>query len=240
MSDIPAWVFKYGVYLEDIRRRLYATILLSACAFVGGFALTPLFLKIGIKMFSIEGVALVATSPFQLVELAMSAGFFFFVLVGVPLCIYHIYAFLYSGLAARERRFVLILLPLVFVLFVAGFVYGFAVLYYALELVAALNKDLGIANMWDISRFVSQITITSMLLGLVFQFPLVLTFLVRLGALDARFLAHKRRHAAVVILLIVALLPPTDGLSFIVMAVPLMAMYELTIFFNSSARVRTF
>lgn len=227
---------QYGHYLEDIRRRLYTTAVIAVGGFVAGFVATPFLIRWGIDHFAIEGVVLATTSPFQLVELAMDAGFFAAAVVAVPTILYHLYAFLYSGLAAGERRMFIFLLPLGLVLFASGFVYGFSVLYYALGVVARVNEGLGISNLWDINRFLSQITLTSMLLGLVFQFPLVLVFLTRLGAISSEFLAQKRRHAAVVILCMVALLPPTDGLSFVVMAVPLAVMYEVTILVARSLR----
>lgn len=227
---MSAYVAEYGPYLEDIRRRLYQTVLVSVAAFVVGFAAMPFLLKAGIGWFSMDSVVLATTSPFQLVDLAMDTGFFFAVLFAVPLALYHLYAFLHSGLAPGERKAFLFLIPLGVALFVVGFFYGFAVLYYALGIIAGVNERLGVANLWDINRFVSQIALVSMLLGLVFQFPLILVFLARIGAISSEFLAQKRRHAAVVILLVVALLPPTDGLSFVVMAAPLVVMYEVTIF----------
>ena len=231
MSEaVSAYVEKYGPYLEDIRRRLYQTVLASVAAFVAGFMAMPFLLKAGIGLFSMDSVVLATTSPFQLVDLAMDTGFFFAVLCAVPLTLYHLYAFLHSGLVPGERRAFLFLIPLGLVLFVVGFLYGFAVLYYALGIIAGVNERLGVANLWDINRFVSQIALVSMLLGLVFQFPLVLVFLARMGVVSSQFLADKRRHATIVILLVSALLPPTDGLSFIVMAVPLIAMYEVTVF----------
>lgn len=231
MSEaVTAYVERYGSYLEDIRRRLYITVVTSVAGFAAGFAATPFLLKEGIRLLTIDGVTLTTTSPFQLIDLAVDFGFFCATLLAVPLVLYHLYAFLYSGLAAGERKVFLVLLPLGIALFVTGFAYGFAVLYYALGVIAHINQGLGVANLWDVNRFLAQMSLTAMLLGLVFQFPLVLVFLVRLGAINAYFLATKRRHAIVVILCMVALLPPTDGLSFVVMAAPLIAMYEATVF----------
>ena len=118
-------------------------------------------------------------------------------------------------------------------LFAIGFSYGFMVMYFALGIIATMNVDLGIINLWDISQFFSLIMLTSALLGILFEFPLVLTFLIRLGAVTTEFLVDKRRHAYVVILILVILLPPTDGLSDIIIAAPLVLIYELTVLINS-------
>jgi len=60
----------------------------------------------------------------------------------------------------------------------------------------------------------------------------VIRFLIRIGVMSIEFLRSKRRHAIVVIFIIVSLLPPTDGLSLVLMATPLVLIYELTILFN--------
>ena len=105
-------------------------------------------------------------------------------------------------------------------------------LYFAVNLMAQTNVGLGVANYWDISIFISQMVLTSALLGILFIFPLVITFLIRLGVMTVDFLKSKRRHAIVIIFIIVSLLPPTDGLSLVLMSAPLVLIYEFTILFN--------
>lgn len=226
----------FGTYLEDIRRRVYQVAIVFAAVFGIGFFSAGFFIKYFIYYLSVPGVTLTATSPFQLIDLAMSLGLLAAAVVTVPLLLFHLYAFLYSALVPGERRLFLRLIPIAVLLFAIGFAYGFAVMYYAVEVIAQVNVSLGIVNLWDISRFLSQIALTAMLLGILFEFPLVLTFLIRAGFLSVDFLISKRRHAIVVILILVALLPPTDGLSFIVMSVPLIGIYELTIWSNRGKR----
>jgi sec-independent protein translocase protein TatC len=105
-------------------------------------------------------------------------------------------------------------------------------LYYGIKLIAKTNINLGVVNYWDINTFISQIVLTSSLLGLLFLFPLVITFLIKLKVISVNFLKSKRRHAVVVIFIVVSLLPPTDGLSLILMAVPLMLIFEITVLLN--------
>jgi sec-independent protein translocase protein TatC len=106
-------------------------------------------------------------------------------------------------------------------------------MYYAVQLIAQVNIGLGITNLWNVSQFISQLLLTSALLGFLFEFPIVLTLLLRLGMFNVAYLRRNRRFAIAIIVIFVALLPPTDGLSFIVMSLPLVCMYELTIILNS-------
>jgi sec-independent protein translocase protein TatC len=162
----------------------------------------------------------------------MSVGFFFACAVMVPLFIFHLYTFFKPGLLKKERRIFFLSLPISLGLFILGFSYSAGMLYYAIQFIAKINISLGIVNYWDIRLFISEIVITSSLLGVLFIFPLFITILIRLGFLNVNFLKSKRRHAIAIIFIIVSLLPPTDGISLILMAAPLMLMFELTILLN--------
>ncbi len=75
--------------------------------------------------------------------------------------------------------------------------------------------------------------ITAALLGFVFEFPLLLTLFIKLGVIRVEALKNKRRIAYFLICCLTALLPPTDGLSLIAMALPLVLLYEATILLNN-------
>lgn len=232
MNDFQKSVSKYGVYFEELRRRLFSLTKIFVIIFAFGFFATSPAIKFVMSHLDISGVTIVTTSPFQLIDLAMSVGFFSACIITIPIFIYHLYTFLKPGLLPSERKIFIFSLPLGLLLFLLGFVYGAGMLYMGVKLIANVNVGLGVANYWDISTFISQIVLTSSLLGLLFIFPIVIRFLIRIEMLKVSFLRSKRRHAIVVIFIIVSLLPPTDGLSLILMAVPLILIFELTVLFN--------
>lgn len=233
MDSFEGYLARYGAYVEELRVRVFKIVVVFSLVFVGGFFSTNWLVKFLVGVLRIKDVTIVATSPFQLIDLAMSVGFFCAVIITLPFAVQQAYQFLRTGLLRQERKIFIRLIPLAVLLFAMGFVYGFAVMYYAVAIIAQVNIALGVANLWDISQFISQIILTATLLGVIFELPIVLTFLIRLGLLRIELLRAKRPHAIVVILILVALLPPTDGLSFIVMSVPLVGIYELTVWVNS-------
>lgn len=233
MGDTDAFFDQYGAYLEEARRRLYRIAIVFAAAFVLGLFSTAALLPLFVRLFAVPSVTIVATSPFQLLELAMSAGFFSAIVITLPFAFQQAYAFARKALLPRERSAILWLIPLSIFLFAAGFSYGFAVMYYAIFAIAQVNTGFGITNLWNVSQFISQILITAALLGVIFQFPLILSGLIHIRAVSAGMLRRNRRVAWAAICIFTALLPPTDGLSFIVMSLPLVALYELTILANS-------
>lgn len=233
MGDIKVYIEEYGDYLEDARKKIYRLVVIFILFFALGFFLTTPLLKFFLSLLVINGVTITTTSPFQIVDLAMNIGILCAVIATAPFVVHSLYMFLKDGLLERERRFFFVLLPIGLLLFCVGFIYGFATLYFALKLIADVNVSIGVVNLWDISRFVSQMVLTSTFLGIIFQFPIVITFLIRMNIMSVEFLRSKRKHAAVLIFIFVSLLPPTDGLSLIIMSLPLLAMYEFTILCNS-------
>ena len=232
MNNFEKSLAKYGNYFEELRSKLVLLVKIFAIIFVVAFFNVAPIIRLLMKYLTMEGVKVVTTSPFQLVELAMSIGFFIACVVTIPIFIYFLFKFLKPALLPKEIKFFLLSLPIAIFLFFVGFFYSCIMLYYAIRLIAVMNVSLGVSNYWDISIFITQIIWTSTLLGLLFIFPIVISFLIRLGILSVEFLRSKRRHAIVIIFIIVSLLPPTDGLSLVLMAVPLVLIFELTVFFN--------
>jgi len=226
-------ISKYGVYLEELRSRLFNLTKIFVIVFATGFFTAPMAIKFMMSYLkTIKGVTIVTTSPFQLIELSMSIGFFTACIITIPIFIYHLYSFLKPGLLKKEKKLFLLSLPLGLGLFLIGFLYSCGMLYFAIDLMAQVNVGLGVANYWDIGVFISQMVLTSALLGILFIFPLVITFLIKLNVIGVGFLRAKRKHAVVIVFIIVSLLPPTDGLSLILMSAPLVLIYEFTILFN--------
>ena len=233
MSDqIQSYIETHAVYLEELWRRLVVIVKVFALIFILGFFLTTPAIRILLHWVSLPNVVIVTTSPFQLIDFAMSSGFLTASIAIIPLVVYHLYAFLRPGLSSPERRKFLLVLPLAFLLFLIGFSYGVATMYFAVTMVAKINVSLGVANYWDIATFASQMLLTAGLLGLLFLSPLILTALIQSGMFKVEWLASKRRHVIAGIVVFVALLPPTDGLSMILMALPLVVVFELTILWN--------
>lgn len=232
MEGLEQKIAVYYPFLEDIRRRLFNLVIFFIIFFVLGFCLSGQILRIIVGFFKLQDAAIVTSSPFQFFDLAMSVGIYTGLIICFPIFIYHLYNFLKDGLNANEKKVFFILLPVGLILFLAGFAYSFAILYFTLNSIATINVGLGMQNFWDINKFLLQIILTSVLLGVIFQFPIVLTFLIKVGVITSRFLKEKRRHAIVVIFICTSLLPPTDGLSLIIMTLPLMVLYEATIMTN--------
>lgn len=224
----------YYDYFDNIRKKVYSLAVVFFAFFVVGFFQAGHILKTIISLFKLEDAAIVTTSPFQFLDVATKVGLFAGLIACLPLLLYHTYDFLKDGLTRREKKLFFILLPIGFVLFATGSAYSFTILYFYLNSVSAINLAFGIKNVWDISSFLSQIIIASGFLGLVFEFPIALTFLIRVGLVDVRYLREKRIYAIALIFIFVGFLPPPDIFSTFIQALPLVVIYQMTIWANSA------
>jgi sec-independent protein translocase protein TatC len=232
-EELNKKIEKFLPFLEDLRYRLYRGVILFVVFFFVGFLSTRIILKKLLDIVHIDQVTIATSSPFQFIDIAMNFGFFLAIIVCIPYIIYSFYSFTIPALTKSEKIKLLKSIPISIGLFIVGFFYGFFILYYALGILASININLGIANFWNIAQFLSQIFVTSALLGLVFEFPLLLTLLIKFEIISIKNLKDKRRVAYFLMLALTALLPPTDGLSLIAMALPLVLLYEITIMLNN-------
>ena len=222
-------------HLEELRYRLLA-------------AGIPWLLLVGVA-FTQAGVLLDLIQPPKgtLVILAPAEGFLthlrIAVYVGtaaaVPFFAYHALAFVMPGLEPGERRLLMTLVPVAVVLFAAGVAFGFAaVLPFALRFFLGFAGE-GLEPMISVGRYVSFVAGVTLPFGLVFQLPVVIYALARVGLITGDGLRRNRRYAVLAILTVAAVLTPPDVVSQILMAIPMYGLYEVSIWVAAAAgRVR--
>lgn len=231
-SEAESMIVRYLPYLYEIRKRLLFVFSLFILAWIVGFIYYKQIVLFILRLYDLNGVNLAFTSPFQFLNLAINAGMVVALVVVLPLLVFQITAFLKPALLKKEYNLLLALVPFSFLLFTLGFGFGTWMMKFVVKIFSTQTGEFAIQNLWDISEFLSQIFLTSMLLGILFQFPLVMTFLIRLGIVTHKTLSKQRLliHAALVGLAI--LMPPTDLLSLFFMIAPLAFLFELTLLLN--------
>jgi sec-independent protein translocase protein TatC len=159
----------------------------------------------------------------------LMVSFMFAVLLAMPMILYQAYAFVVPAFTPQERRVAIPLLSLVPLLFVAGVLFGyFLVLPAAVRFLQNFNADEFniLVQARDYYKFVAMSLLAT---GLVFQIPVGILALTRLGVLSVGTLRRNRRYAIVIIAVLAMLLPGTDPVSMLIMMGPLVVLFELSI-----------
>ncbi len=176
-----------------------------------------------------------AMEPFAV---KLKASLFAGLLLGSPYILYQVWAFIAAGLRTTERRSVRTFLPGSIVLFLTGVLFAYCImmpvgLYF---LVVVMGE--GLVPMLTLSEYASMVVWFSLAFGMVFQMPIVIFFLVRLGVVSPAALVRKRKHAILIMFIAGALLTPQDPITQIMVAVPMMILYEISILLSRVAYSR--
>ena len=220
-------------HLEELRWRLIKSILsiivggLITFFFIDNFLdllLLPLSNvdsknPVNLQVLSVQGMFIIKWT------IALVGGIIF----SVPIITYQIWKFIAPGLYANEKGFVLPLVLFSFLSFTTGILFSYFILIpYCLNFFASLSGDT-VLNNFSINHYFSFITWMLLGSGIVFQLPVISLLLSIIGLLTPPFMRHYRRHSIVAIFILSSFITPPDPVSMLVMALPLIILYEISI-----------
>lgn len=152
------------------------------------------------------------------------------IILASPYIIYQIWSFLKPALYSHEKKTASGLLFYAGTLFLFGVCFGYFVLS-ALSVNFLGNYQISenIANNINISSYISTITMVTLATGILFELPIFIYFLTKIGIVTPQFLRKYRRHALILNLVVSAVITPPDIISQIIVALPLSLLYEIGI-----------
>ena len=226
MSASPDELSFWG-HLDELRSRLlksFIAVVVAACFF---YPFVDRFLAFLIRPVG-KGVFTSPADAFVVRLMLLICGG---VVLALPVIVYQLWQFVAAGLKENEKKYVRFFAPASFVLFVAGCIFGYWVIIpVGMKFLLSFATE-SIVPMITLPNYISFIVTLVLAFGLCFQLPLVLMFLARIGIVTPAFLVQKRKHAIVLILIASAILTPSpDAISQILMAGPLLVLYELGVF----------
>lgn len=221
-------------HLEDLRWRVIFSVLgLVVGSVVCWIFVDQLINIILLKPARDNGITLQNLKPFgQLflfVQIAIMGG----VVLSLPNLFYQFWRFIAPALRKNERKYISLIVMFSSLCFIAGILFAY---YVMLPLVLSFAAQFGstqIVNEFAIDEYLSIIISIMLAAGVIFELPMVSFFLTKLGILTPNYMRKYRKHSIVIILVIAAFLTPgTDPVSQIVLAVPLVLLYEISIFIS--------
>lgn len=152
-------------------------------------------------------------------------------ILGSPVIVYQLWKFIEPGLYPGEKKGLRFSAAFATVFFMLGIAFGYLVLTpLALQFFAHFSISDQIVNEFDISKYFGMVTMWCFGVGLLFELPVVVYFLAKLGIVTPEVLRNGRRFAIVIILIVAAILTPPDPISQVIVAIPLLVLYELSIY----------
>lgn len=230
--DLTVLKNQYSPFLKEAKKRILFIVYVFVITMFGGFFFYEKIIKFLISLLSLEGINIVFTSPFQFINLSISCGVATGLIVIFPLLVAQILSFLKPALKNKEYKTVIGFIPFALLLFLVGFVFGAVIMKWQIEIFLARSVSLGIGNVLDISRLLSTVLLTSALMGVGFQFPIVLLLLMRMGIIEHKQLGKKRKWIYLGSFIFALFLPPDSILADILLSLPLIILFEFTLILN--------
>lgn len=163
---------------------------------------------------------------------AIIAGF----VVAFPYVVYQFWSFIKPALYENERKYASGAVGVMSGLFLTGVLFGYYLIVpFSLDWLGSYSVSKEVVNQINILSYISSVTSIVIAGGVSFELPVVVYFLSKVGLLTPRFLKKYRKHSYVVLLIIAAIITPPDVLSQVIVCIPLIILYEISIFI--SARV---
>lgn len=217
-------------HIDEIRKRLMILVVFFVIAVVGSFFLAkPLihFLQYSEEAQSLTLNAFTITDP---IMIYLKVIIFISMVITSPVMLYQLWGFVSPGLFEKERKATLSYIPFTFFLFVGGILFSYEVLFpYVMNFMMLLSADLGINQVIGINEYFNFLFQITLPFGIIFQLPIVLLFLTRLGIITPMMMVKVRKYAYFVLFVIAAFITPPDIFSHLIVTLPLFILYEVSI-----------
>lgn len=229
-SDLPRMSF-LG-HLEELRRRLLVSLIALVVAFLVCWSFAPQIFELlqrPILDLMPPGEKLAFTRLTAPFFLYMKVAFFAGIFLAAPVLLWQVWRFISPGLYRRERRYAAPFIVFSSLFFIAGGWFGYRIVF---PMAAGFFLEMGeqfqqVITIDDYFGFASKIILG---MGLVFETPILIFFLSRLGIVTPQFLLQKFKYAVVIIFVIAAVITPTpDMITQSALAIPMIVLYLLGI-----------
>jgi sec-independent protein translocase protein TatC len=220
-------------HIGELRKRLMFVVVFFMLAFIGSFFLAePLirYLQHADEAKELTMNAFRLTDP---LKIYLEMMVFISLIITSPLILFQFWAFISPGLLERERKVTLSYIPISLLLFLGGLSFSYFILFpYVVKFMMNLSNELNIQQVIGINEYFHFLFQLTLPFGLLFQLPVVMLFLTRLGIITPMFMAQMRRYAYFVLLIIAAFITPPDIVSHLMVTVPLLLLYEISIWIS--------
>ena len=224
-------------HLEELRWRILKSIIALVVASGVGLAFSGRLLEVLVLPLRRleEPPKLIFLKPVGMFVVRMEAALLAGALLASPFILYQMWRFVAPGLLEHERRAFPLAVGAASLCFLGGVSMAYwVVLPIALRFLVGLGTEY-VRAQFDIAHYVGFLLRLCLAFGVVFQLPVFSYFLTRLGVLTPKFLQRSRRYAVVAVVVLAALLTPPDVASQLLMAGPLLVLYEASIWVSKLA-----
>lgn len=217
---------KLEEHLGELRRRLIIILVFFVLSFACSFAFVP---NVYDWIVETAGQQLAILGPSDILWIYFTLAGSCALIVTTPLILYHLWRFVEPAITTEEKGIVCVYIPAVFLFFIIGILFGYFILFPSvLAFLQTLAED-HLVMMYTAERYFGFLFNLTIPIGLLFEIPILIILLTRLGLLNPARLAKTRKIAYFVLTLLATLVTPPDLISALIVLAPLALLYEMSI-----------
>jgi sec-independent protein translocase protein TatC len=220
-------------HLGELRKRLIWIIAVLLVGMVAGLICAKPVIRFLKSIPPARDIGWNVFSPWDALKLYMNFGLVVGILITLPVALYHIWAFVKPGLRVEEQKASIIYIPAAVVLFLLGLAFGYFIVFpMAFYFTSSISKSLDINEMYGAAQYFSFMFNIIIPLSIVFELPMVVMFLTKLRILNPKRLHKFRRYAYMLMVVLATVITPPDAISAILVSLPLIVLYEFSVFLS--------
>lgn len=217
-------------HIGELRKRVIIIASFFFVSAIGGFFLAEPIIVYLQQTKEAQDLTMNAFRLTDPIKIFMQFSFIIAFVITFPVTLYQLWAFISPGLYERERKVTLSYIPISILLFLGGLAFSYFILFpFIVDFMNRLAVRLEINQVIGINEYFQFLFQLTLPFGLLFQMPVVVMFLTRLGIITPAFLVKVRKYAYFVLLVIGALITPPELLSHLMVTFPLLVLYEISI-----------
>ena len=227
MSNNESKLSLFG-HLTELRQRLIKSVIAIVITTILSFTFYQQIFDILIR--PAQGINLIFIEMTEMLGTIMRVCLVSGIILAMPYLTYQLIMFVSPALTVREKRYIYLGLPWIALMFAAGVIFTYFILLPpAIKFLTTFGSDIATPQI-KVGNYISIVTRLLLAVGLVFEMPVVTTFLARLGIVKAKWLADKRKIALILAFILAAIITPTfDPINQSLVAIPLIILYEMSI-----------
>lgn len=147
-----------------------------------------------------------------------------------PYILYELFRFISPALYENERKYSIQVAGIVYALFILGVLMSYFVLFpISFRFLGTYSVSAKVVSNITLDSYISTFVSLTLVMGLVFQLPVIAFFIGKLGFINSEMLSQYRKHALIIIMLVAAIITPPDVMTLVLVTIPLYLLYEISI-----------
>lgn len=221
-------------HLRELRNRVVVCLVCLVVGFLVGLHYAPDLVDLLTDLGKDYGYVYVYIAPQELLMQYFSIALLAGVCLTLPVLLYNVWAFVQPGLKKNENGIFLAVMISGLLCFVVGIIFAYKIMLpFMLYFLIDVSKGSGITASISVQNYVSFLLTIFMIFGVVFELPVVAVLLTQTGLLKIKWMKAGRRFVIVAIFFIAAVITPPDIVSQIMVAIPMIGLYELSILIST-------